>query len=65
MDAANRAFDAQSTASGVVSGAGGAPEPEARSPEHVAWWRALRLRLWRHSDRLELLHAAQGRWVHP
>lgn len=54
----------QSVASGSSRGAGldeAAGAGAGRSPEHLAWWRSLRLRLWRYSDRLEVIYAAQGR----
>ncbi|GIL74909.1 hypothetical protein Vretimale_2528 [Volvox reticuliferus] len=57
--------DASSTASATAT-PGGAPAAagggrESTDPRDAVWWWCTRLRLWRHSDRLEVLYAAQGR----
>ncbi|GLI69541.1 hypothetical protein VaNZ11_014186 [Volvox africanus] len=67
--AADSTDDASSTASaaatpgGSTAAAGGGRE--SSDPWDAVWWRCTRLRLWRHSDRLEVLYAAQGRTFNP
>ncbi|EFJ42827.1 hypothetical protein VOLCADRAFT_107073 [Volvox carteri f. nagariensis] len=65
--AADSVDDASSNASapgGAATAAAGG-SGERTDPRDTAWWWCTRLKLWRHSDRLEVLYAAQGRTFNP